>query len=90
MKGIWLAGITALAVVNGTAMAQMATTTTTETREGVVAPAAPSTEVTTHERTVDSDGVTTDHRKSVTTGSEVSPYGQVTTTRRTSESTTSR
>jgi hypothetical protein len=97
MTRISLAAATVLALTAGTALAQ--TTTETTTTQSTVpysvpvpAPVPPPAEVsrTITQRTVDGDGVVTDHSKTVTTGTAVGPYGDTTTTRRTVESTTSR
>ena len=42
------------------------------------------------QRTVDSNGVETDRTRTITTGTTINPYGDTTTTRRTTETTTVR
>jgi hypothetical protein len=80
------------------------TTTTTETTAPVVVPAPivvpapmiapvivqPGQSETITQRSVDSNGVQTDRTRTITTGTTVSPYGDTTTTRRTTETTTVR
>jgi hypothetical protein len=83
-----LSAAAVLTVTAGLANAQgTSTTTTTET----MVPVTPPTVVqTTRERSVDSNGAVIDHSRSVTTGTAISPYGETTTTRRTTETTTDR
>jgi len=92
LTGVTLTGVTLTGVTltGGAALAQTITETTT-TYVPVPAPAPPvSVSQSTTQHTVDGDGVVTDHSKTVTTGTAVSPYGETTTTRRTVESTTTR
>jgi hypothetical protein len=87
-----LVATAALTLMAGAAFAQSTTSTTTiQSTVPTVVPMlpAPSTE-STSDRTVDSNGVVTEHSKSTTSGTEVSPYGETTTTRRTTETTTVR
>jgi len=89
MNRFWLAATTALTLMTGIAAAQ-STATTTETTTVVPAPVVPPAVVqSTHERTVDRDGVT-EHSRTVTTSPSVAPYGETTTTTRTMETTTNR
>lgn len=93
MNKTWLAMTTALTLMAGVAAAQTMTTTTTESTTAVpvpVVPVAPTIMETTTQRTVDTDGVVTDHSKTVTSGTTLSPFGDATTTRRTTETTTVR
>jgi len=90
MTRIWLAATTALTLMTGVASAQSTTeTTTTETTAPIVVP-APTVNETVSQRTIDSNGVVTDRTKTTTSGVAVSPYGDTTTTRRTTETTTVR
>jgi hypothetical protein len=86
MNKFWLATATAFALMTGAAVAQTtATTTTTETT--VPVPVVPPAVVhSTHERTVDANGVT-EHSRTVTTTPQIGPYGDTTTTTRTTETT---
>jgi hypothetical protein len=94
MTRIWLAAPAALTLIAGAAMAQTSSETTTTTNTYVpVAPVvpvapAPVTQRTVQQRTVDSDGNVSE--RTMTTGTTVSPYGETTTTRRTTETTTAR
>jgi hypothetical protein len=93
MTRTWLAATTALALMTGIAVAQTTeTTTTTESTSAVpVVPVVPPTVVqSTTQRSVDPNGVVTDHTKTVTQGTTMSPYGDTTTTRRTTDTTTVR
>ena len=91
MYRTWLAATAIAALMTGAASAQTTTsTTTTQTTAPVIVPIpAPVTETTTR-RTVDENGVVTDHSRTITNGTAVSPYGDTTTTRRTTETTTIR
>jgi hypothetical protein len=93
MTRLWLAAPAALTLIAGAAMAQTSSETTTTTNTYVpVAPvvpvAPPVTQRTVQQRTVDSDGNVSE--RTMTTGTTVSPYGDTTTTRRTTETTTVR
>jgi hypothetical protein len=91
MTRIWLAAPAALTLIAGAAMAQTSSETTTTTNTYVpVAPIPPPpvTQRSVQQRTVDSDGSVTN--RSMTTGTTVGPYGETTTTRRTTETTTVR
>jgi|HubBroStandDraft_6_1064221.scaffolds.fasta_scaffold1620569_1 hypothetical protein len=91
MTRIWFAAATALTLMTGAAVAQTTTeTTTTETTAPIVAPMPPAVSQTTSQRTIDANGVVTDHTRTTTSGTAVSPYGDTTTTRRTTETTTVR
>ena|ERR1700722_5731237 len=92
-----LAATAALTLMTGVATAQTTTeTTTTQTTAPVVVPVAPPVVVpppvseTTRERTVDANGAVTDHSRTTTSGTTMSPYGDLTTTRKTVETTTNR
>jgi hypothetical protein len=94
MTRIWLAAPLALTLIAGAAVAQTSseTTTTTNTYVPVAPPVmvapAPVQQSTVQQRTVDGNGNVMD--KTITTGTAVDPYGQTTTTRRTTETTTVR
>jgi hypothetical protein len=89
MTRIWLAAATAFTLMAGAALAQTTTeTTTTETTAPVIVPVPPAVSQTTSQRTIDGNGVVTDHTKTSTSGTTVSPYGETTTTRRMTETTT--
>jgi hypothetical protein len=95
MTRTFVSAAAALTLMAGTALAQTTTSTTTyQTTAPVVVPVpmplpAPVSQTTT-ERTVDENGMTTDHSKTVTSGTTISPFGDTTTTKRTTETTTVR
>jgi hypothetical protein len=82
----------ALGVMAGGAIAQTSTSTTTSTQSTTpVSPPAYGTSMdSTTQRTVDSNGVVVDKSKTYTTGTGIAPNGDMTTTRKTTESTTVR
>jgi hypothetical protein len=91
MTRIWFVAATAFSLMAGAAVAQTTTeTTTTETTAPIVAPMPPTVSQTTSQRTIDANGVVTDHTRTSTSGTSISPYGDTTTTRRTTETTTVR
>jgi hypothetical protein len=81
-----------LSMITGFALAQTSSTstTTTSTTAPVVAPPPNVTSWSESQRTTNSDGVTTDKTHTAATGASVSPNGDVTTTRKTSDATTVR
>lgn len=87
-----LTATTILALMSGLALAQTSTTstTTTQTTAPVAVPMPGATTWSTSQRTTDVDGVTTDKTRAVTTGTTIAPNGDVATTRRTTETTTTR
>jgi hypothetical protein len=85
MTKTWLAATAALTLMTGVAAAETMTSTTT-TERTFPAP-APVTETTT-ERTVENNAVV--HSKTTTVGTAVSPYGDTTTRKVTTETTTVR
>jgi hypothetical protein len=100
MSKIALAAATILSLTAVAAQAQTTTETTTTQSNvpysvpvpvPVPVPVAPPAQVSqsTTQRTVDGNGVVTDHTRTVTTGTTVGPYGDTTTTRRTVDSTSS-
>jgi hypothetical protein len=92
-----LAATAALTLMTGIAVAQTSetTTTTTESTSAVpVVPVAPipmmpSVTENSKQRTVDAFGNVTEHSRSVSQGAAVSPFGDTTVTRRTTETTSS-
>jgi len=95
MLKTFLAATATLTLLAGVAMAETVTTTTTETAAPVMVPVpvvpAPATVTeSTTQRTVGRDGLVTDQSKTTTTGTSMSPFGDTTTTHRTTESTTVR
>jgi hypothetical protein len=87
-----LAGTAALGIMTGVGLAQTSTSTTTSTQS--TAPAAPPTFGTSmdssSQRTVDSNGVVIDKQKTYTSGTGITPNGDMSTTRKSTESTTVR
>lgn len=81
-----------LAMMTGLALAQTSSTssTTTQTTAPIAAPAPAVTSWSDTQRTTTGDGVTTDSSHSAAKGTTVSPNGDVTTTRRSSDATTVR
>jgi hypothetical protein len=79
-------------IMAGAAIAQTSTSTTTSTQSTTpVAPPAYGTSMdSTTQRTVDSNGVVIDKSKTYTTGTGIAPNGDLTTTRKSTESTTVR
>jgi hypothetical protein len=92
MSRIAMAAAMLLSLTAGAALAQTTTETTTTQSTIPSIPPPPPAQVsqTTTERTVDGNGIVTDHTRTVTTGTSVGPYGETTTTKRSVESTTSR
>jgi ABC-type Fe3+-hydroxamate transport system substrate-binding protein len=88
----WLAATTALTLMSGMAVAQSESSTTTSTQYSapLVMPAPGSVTESTTRTTTDSNGVQTETDKTVTRGVAVSPFGDTTTTRKTTETTTVR
>jgi hypothetical protein len=93
-----LAATAALTLMTGIASAQMSQTTTTTTETSavpvvpvapMVMPVVPTSVENSKQRTVDSFGNVTEHSNSVSQGTAVSPFGDVTTTRRTTETSSS-
>jgi len=97
MTRMLLATVAALTLIGGTASAQTTTSTTetTQTMVPVVVPPpvvvqAPGVLVeSTSQRTIDGSGVM-DRTRTTTTGTSISPFGEATTTRKTTETTTVR
>ncbi len=80
----------ALALMTGAALAQTSssTTTTSTTLAPAVVPGGISSS--SSQQTTDSNGVTTDKSQTYTSGTTVSPAGDVSTTRKSTETTTVR
>jgi hypothetical protein len=93
-----LAATTALTLMAGIAVAQTTETTTTTTVPAPVVvpvvpvvPAAPTSVVDTmRQRTIDQNGVVTEQTRTTSQGVATSPYGDTTTTRKTTETHTVR
>jgi hypothetical protein len=87
-----LAATAAFGIMTGVCLAQTSTSTTTSTQSA--APAYPAPYGTTmdrsSQRTIDSNGVVIDKTKTYTTGTGIAPDGDLSTTRKTTESTTVR
>ena len=92
MIRLCLAATAACGIMTGAAFAQTSTTTTTSTQSTVpVLPPAYGTSMhSSTQRTVDSNGVVVDKSKTDTTGTGITPGGDLTTTRKTTESTSVR
>jgi hypothetical protein len=81
----------ALGIIGGSALAQTSSTTSTQTTTSVpAAPVGAATIDTSSQRTVDSNGVVTDKTKVYTSGTSITPSGDMATTRKTTETTTVR
>jgi hypothetical protein len=86
-----LAATTALTLMSGLAVAQSSTTTTTQSTTYPAPMPVPGVVVqSTTQRTINSDGVETDHSKTISSGTDISPSGDTVTTHRTTETTTVR
>jgi hypothetical protein len=85
----WLAAATALALMTGGALAQTSTSSTTSTQSTTAAPIpmASAISASRSQQTVDSNGVETDKSQTYSNGTTVSPSGDVSTTRKTTDST---
>lgn len=90
MTKTWLAAAAALTLMTGGAFAQTSTSTTTSTESTTAAPVPMPGVVSasSSQQTVDSNGVETDKTQTYSNGTTVTPSGDVSTTRRTTESTT--
>lgn len=88
----WLAATMALSMMTGVALAQTSTSSTTSTQSTTAVPAlVPGTAgVTNTQQTTDSDGVVTDKTQTYTSGTTVAPSHELATTRKTTETTTTR
>jgi hypothetical protein len=84
-----LVATAALGILAGGAVAQTSTSTTTSTQSTTpIAPPVYGTSMdSSTQRTVDSNGVVVDKTKTYTTGTGITPSGDLTTTRKTTEST---
>ena len=87
-----LAATAAFGIMTGAAFAQTSTSTTTSTQSAtpVLPPVYGTSMDSRTQRTVDSNGVAVDKTKTHTTGTGITPGGDLTTTRKTTESTTVR
>jgi hypothetical protein len=84
----------AFGIMTGAAFAQLSSSTSTTTSTQSATPALPPVYGTSMDsstqRTVDSNGVVVDKTKTYTTGTGITPSGDLTTTRKATESTTVR
>jgi hypothetical protein len=86
-----LAATTALALMSGVSFAQSSySSSTTDTTTSMPAPTSNVDVSTTTRHSVDADGMTTEKDKTVTTGASMSPLGDVTTSKKKTETTTIR
>jgi hypothetical protein len=89
-----LAATAAFGIMTGTAFAQTSSSTSTTTSTQSAAPVLPpvygSATDSSTQHTVDSNGVVVDKTKTSTTGAGITPGGDLTTTRKTTESTSVR
>jgi hypothetical protein len=86
----WLAAAVALAMTTGVAVAQTSSSSTTSTQSTTAAPAVVyggSSSTSTHQ-TTSSDGVMTDRTQTKSNDTNVSPAGDLMTTKKSSETTT--
>jgi hypothetical protein len=85
-----LAATAAFGVMSGVCFAQTSTTTSTQSTTSTPAPVSGGTFDSSTQRTVDSNGVVIDKSRTLTTGTTITPSGDLGTTRRTTETTTVR
>ena len=94
MIKICLTAAAAIGIMTGVSLAQTASTTsTTTTTQPMLSAPTTTTGVavdSTSQRTIDSNGVTTDKTKTYTSGTVVTPAGDLSTTSKTMETTTVR
>jgi hypothetical protein len=85
----WLAASMALALMTGVAVAQSSSSTTTSTQSAtpVPAPMLGGSSSSSTQQNTNSNGVVTDRSKTTTNGTSVTPYGNLETTRKTTDST---
>jgi hypothetical protein len=90
MTKTWLAAGAALALMTGGALAQTSTSSTTSTESTTAAPVpvVGAVSASSSQQTMDSNGVETDKTQTYSNGTTVTPSGDVSTTRKSSESTT--
>jgi hypothetical protein len=91
MTKTWLAAAAALAMMTGGALAQSMTTSSSTSTESTVAAPVPVPGVvsaSSSQQTVDSNGVETDKTQTYSNGTTINPSGDVSTTRRTTDTTT--
>ena len=90
MTKTWLAAAAALAMMTGGALAQTTTSlpTSNQSTTATPAPVVGVVSASRSQQTVDSNGVETDKTQTYSNGTAVTPSGDVSTTRKTSESTT--
>jgi uncharacterized lipoprotein YajG len=94
MTRTMIAAAAALTLMTGFAVAQTTETTTTTTESTSAMPVVPVVPVVppsvtenSKQRTVDAFGNVTEHSRSVSQGTSMSPFGDTTVTRRTTETT---
>jgi hypothetical protein len=90
MTKTWFAAAAVLVMMTGGALAQTTTSSTTSTESTTAAPVPVVGVVSSSNRqqTIDSNGVQTDKTQTYSNGTTLTPAGDVSTTRKTSESTT--
>jgi hypothetical protein len=89
MIKMWLAASMALALMTGVAVAQSSSSTTTSTQSAtpVPAPMLGGSSATSSQQSTDSNGVVTDKTQTYTNGTTISPSGNLVTTKKTTDST---
>jgi hypothetical protein len=92
MMKFCLAATAAFGIMTGVSLAQTSTsiTTSTQSTTPAMAPTYGTSMDSSSQRTVDSDGVVTDKTKTYTTGTGITPSGDLLTTTKKTESTTVR
>ena len=90
MIKFYLMATAAFGIMTGAAQAQSTTTTSTQSTTAIPAPMGGATVDSSSQRTVDSNGVVTDKTKVYTSGTAITPNGDLATTRKTTETTTVR
>jgi hypothetical protein len=88
----WLATAAVLAMMTGVALAQSSSSSTTSTQSTTAAPVPlyGGSSSSSTQQTTDSNGVQTDKTQTYTNGTAVTPSGIVSTTKKTTDSTTTR
>ena len=92
MNKTWLAATMALAMMTGVALAQTSSssTTTTQSTTAVPAPVYGGSSSSSSQQTTDSNGIQTDKTQTYTSGTTVTPSGDLATTRKTTDTVTVR
>ncbi len=88
----WLVAATALAMMTGVAVAQTSSSSTTSTQSTTptAAPVYGGSSSSSTQQTTDNNGVVRDRTQTYSSGSNVTPSGDLATTRKSSETTTVR